>query len=82
MEHFSLPRTASLICCLICISTSILMAQQLQRIPLSEGWTIKASDFPDAERLTTTVPSVVQEVLTRSGLIPDPYYGTNENEVQ
>ena len=58
------------------------MAQQLQRIPLSEGWTIKASDFPDAERLTTTVPSVVQEVLTRSGLIPDPYYGTNENEVQ
>lgn len=82
MEHFLPPRTSSLITLLLLLMINTAMTQQLDRLPLTKGWTIKASDYPKAEHISTTVPSVVQEVLTRSGLIPDPYYGTNENDVQ
>lgn len=82
MEYFSASRTGSLLTLLLLLSINTAMTQQLDRLPLTEGWTIRASDFPQAEGLSTTVPSLVQEVLTRSGLIPDPYYGTNENDVQ
>ena len=82
MEYFSALRTSSLTTLLLLLIINTTMTQQMNRLPLTEGWTIKASDFPQAEGLSTTVPSVVQEVLTRSGLIPDPYYGTNENDVQ
>ena len=58
------------------------MSQTFQRTALHTDWTIKASDYPNAEGLNTTIPSLVQEVLSRSGLIPDPYYGTNEDVVQ
>lgn len=58
------------------------MGQEVLRQSLSTGWTLQSTDFPQAEKLSTTVPSSVQEVLVRSGLLPDPFYGTNENETQ
>ena len=77
---FYLP-TAGLFFSLL-LTSQILMGQELLREPLSTGWTIKSTDFETAEELSTSVPGTVQEVLTRSGLLPDPYYGTNEKEVQ
>lgn len=74
------PKWLTLILLLTLITP--LMSQSIQRTALSTGWTIKASAYPDAERLSASVPSSVQEVLSRSGLIPDPYYGTNEDVVQ
>ncbi|WP_367387969.1 glycoside hydrolase family 2 protein [Lewinella sp. LCG006] len=64
------------------LMSQILMGQEVLRESLSTGWTIKSTEFSDAEELSTPVPSTVQEVLSRSGLLPDPYYGTNETEVQ
>lgn len=58
------------------------MGQEVLRESLSTGWTIKSTDFATAEELSSPVPGTVQEVLSRSGLLPDPYYGTNEEEVQ
>lgn len=62
--------------------SQITMGQEVNRQALNEGWTLRATDFPRAEALSTSVPGSVQEVLIRSGLTPDPYYGTNETEVQ
>lgn len=53
---------------------------QAQTISLNEGWqfTQKGKDtWHDAE-----VPGSVQRDLIRLGILPDPYYGTNENDVQ
>lgn len=57
-------------------------AQQLERTALTEGWQLRAKDQPEASALPTRVPGLVQEELVRSGLLPDPYYGTHENDVQ
>ncbi len=57
-----------------------LMAQQKEIILLNEGWTFSQKGkniWYDAE-----VPGSVQRDLIRLGVLPDPYYGTNENEVQ
>jgi beta-mannosidase len=76
-----LLRSAGLFFSLL-LTSQILMGQDVLREPLSTGWTVKSTDFSTAEELSTPVPGTVQEVLSRSGLLPDPYYGTNETEVQ
>ncbi len=51
-----------------------------QTIQLNDGWQFsqKGKDtWYDAE-----VPGSVQRDLIRHGVLPDPYYGTNENDVQ
>jgi beta-mannosidase len=59
--------------------------------PLSTAWHLKRRDATvsietdfaaTAEWLEVTVPSTVYASLSAAGLIPDPYFGTNELEVQ
>lgn len=45
-----------------------------------ENWTFKASE--DQEWMPAQVPGCVHTDLLRLGKIPDPFYGTNEKEVQ
>ncbi|WP_294070187.1 beta-mannosidase [Proteiniphilum sp. UBA1028] len=69
----------------------MLTAQQSELIPLNEGW-----QFAQADKATHSnesgstfrqwyaaeVPGSVQRDLIRHGVLPDPYYGTNEKQVQ
>jgi len=57
-----------------------------QRTPL-RGWTLRAPDAPTEHAAarqwhSATVPGTVQGDLLRHGLIPDPYVGLNEHDVQ
>jgi beta-mannosidase len=47
---------------------------------LLEGWTFKASD--EETWLPAKVPGTVHGDLLRNGIIPDPFYGTNEKDLQ
>ncbi|MGQ8874472.1 beta-mannosidase [Paenibacillus sp. TSA_86.1] len=47
---------------------------------LFENWTFKACE--DQEWMPAQVPGCVHTDLLRLGQIPDPFYGTNEKEVQ
>ncbi|MEZ4986751.1 MAG: hypothetical protein R2795_17225 [Saprospiraceae bacterium] len=58
------------------------MGQETNRMYLHEGWHLRSAAFEQASPLLVSVPGTVQEELIRSGLIPDPYYGTHENDVQ
>lgn len=39
-------------------------------------------DYNDLQRYTATVPSFIHTDLMANGLIPDPYYGTNEDSTR
>ena len=39
-------------------------------------------DHNDLQRYTATVPSFIHTDLMANGLIPDPYYGTNEDSTR
>ncbi|NCB24540.1 MAG: glycoside hydrolase family 2 protein [Bacteroidia bacterium] len=69
----------------------MLVAQHSETISLNEGWQFRqASKSPQNEVTSSTatqwyeasVPGSVQRDLIRHGVLPDPYYGTNENKVQ
>ncbi len=62
--------------------TSASNSQDVQRIVLEDGWTFHAADQPNEAGVQAKVPGVVQADLIRHGLLPDPFYGTNENLVQ
>ncbi len=58
----------------------LLFAQQPQTISLNHGWQFSQADkneWRDAQ-----VPGSVQLDLVRHGILPDPFYGTNEKQVQ
>ena len=50
------------------------------RIPLDDGWSFFFKDrqawFP------ARVPGTIHTDLRQNGLIPDPFYGSNENDLQ
>ena len=55
-------------------------AQQSETITLNDGWQfarMNSDQWYDAE-----VPGSVQRDLVRHGLLPDPFYGTNEEQLQ
>lgn len=57
-----------------------LLAQPAKHLSLNDGWQFVQSgktDWLDAE-----VPGSVQRDLIRHGILPDPYYGTNETKIQ
>lgn len=60
----------------------MLHAQSFHRVPLTDGWMLQAASPTDAPSMATQVPGTVQHELLRRGLLPDPYYGTNEELVQ
>ena len=48
-----------------------------ERFELNGSWNLVSSD---GMRTTAEVPGSVAEALTEADLIPDPYYGVNEND--
>ena len=49
-------------------------------IPLDEGWTFYFKDRKDW--FPARVPGCIHTDLQQNGLIPDPFYGSNENDLQ
>src|SRR5690554_1090736 len=68
-----------------------LAAQQSEVLSLNDGWQFSQSDISEADEdhgISTSqwydaeVPGSVQRDLVRLGILPDPYYSTNEAKVQ
>ena len=68
-----------------------LVAQHSETISLNEGWQFRQANKSPQNGVTNStatqwyeaaVPGSVQRDLIRHGVLPDPYYGTNENKVQ
>ena len=55
----------------------------LKRIHLDHGWTFRQADEPDAGFLPANrLPTEIHRDLWRHGLIPDPFVGKNEKQIQ
>jgi len=52
----------------------------VEKIDISQNWKFRRAG--ETQWLDARVPGVVHLDLLRHGLIPDPYYGTNEDSVQ
>lgn len=66
---------------------TLLMAQQSEVLQLNEGWQFSqvADTNQNKENVSwydAEVPGSVQRDLIRLGVLPDPYYGTNEKLIQ
>lgn len=57
-----------------------MFAQNNEIITLNDGWQFTETDKDDWRE--AEVPGSVQRDLIRYKVLPDPYYGTNENDVQ
>ncbi|HHX32100.1 MAG TPA: glycoside hydrolase family 2 protein, partial [Bacteroidales bacterium] len=57
-----------------------LMAQFSETISLNEGW--QFSQVNDSVWYDADVPGSVQADLIRHNVLPDPFYGTNEKDIQ
>ncbi|MBP1663506.1 MAG: beta-mannosidase, partial [Bacteroidetes bacterium] len=58
----------------------MIYSQNSATISLNSGW--QFSEAGKNEWKDAVVPGSVQSDLIRLGILPDPYYGTNENVVQ
>ncbi|WP_294083282.1 beta-mannosidase [Proteiniphilum sp. UBA5384] len=58
----------------------ILSAQQDEILPLNDGW--EFSQMDKGQWYSAEVPGSVQHDLVRHKVLPDPFYGTNEEKVQ
>lgn len=61
------------------VMPSVLSAQQVEILLLNEGW--EFSKMNENQWHTAEVPGSIQRDLVRHSLLPDPYYGTNEEKV-
>ncbi len=66
---------------LLSLGTMVFAQTSVLTIPLNEGWQFREYGRPGPYR-SATVPGTVYTDLMKHGLIPDPYYRTNEREVQ
>ncbi len=58
----------------------ILPAQQVEALSLNEGW--EFSQMNKNQWYTTEIPGSVQRDLVRHNVLPDPFYGINEEKIQ
>ncbi|MEA5126626.1 MAG: glycoside hydrolase family 2 protein [Proteiniphilum sp.] len=58
----------------------ILPAQQVEALSLNEGW--EFSQMNKNQWYTAEVPGSVQRDLVRHNVLPDPFYGINEEKIQ
>ena len=67
---------------LLCCSASLFGQQPLspETIRLDGGWSFAESG--SGKWLSAEVPGTVHQDLLRHGLLPDPFYGTNEQKIQ
>lgn len=56
------------------------MAQKSNVITLNQDW--QFSQVGDTISYDAVVPGSIQADLIRNGVLPDPFYGTNERELQ
>ena len=63
-----------------CLMPLIMMAQKREVISLNEYW--QFSQVNDTVWYDAEIPGSVQADLIRHGVLPDPFYGTNEKEIQ
>ncbi|WP_213805099.1 glycoside hydrolase family 2 protein [Granulicella sp. dw_53] len=65
---------------------AVTASAQVMQVSLDEGWRFRAIAAPDhADAMqwhSATVPGVVQTDLYRAGVIPDPFFGDNEKQLQ
>ncbi|MDR4989154.1 MAG: glycoside hydrolase family 2 protein [Bacteroidales bacterium] len=54
----------------------------LQKIPLTQDWWFAEADLPDMQWMPAKVPGTVHTDLYNKGVIPDPFYGCNEHDLQ
>ncbi|MDR0422734.1 MAG: glycoside hydrolase family 2 protein [Proteiniphilum sp.] len=59
---------------------SVLPAQEGETLRLNEGW--EFSQMNEGQWYAAEVPGSVQRDLVRHGVLPDPFYGSNEEKVQ
>jgi beta-mannosidase len=75
---------------LLLFTPSFLMSQQSEVLQLNDGWQFAQANNPDQSKDSEStslwydaeVPGSVQRDLIRHGVLPDPYYGTNEKLIQ
>ena len=53
---------------------------KVRRLPLTSHWTFREATTPSS--YPASVPGCVHTALMRNGLIPDPFFGLNEKELQ
>lgn len=58
----------------------ILPAQQVEALSLNEGW--EFSQMNKNQWYTAEIPGSVQRDLVRHNVLPDPFYGINEEKIQ
>src|SRR5258708_40312589 len=79
-------RMRAVMMALVCTTSSRPMLGQLRQISLNEGWRFRAvasAEHPEAGKWrAATVPGVVQADLQAAGVIPDPFWGDNEKQLQ
>src|ERR1035437_7498711 len=73
-------------CALLFLIAATPLAAQMQQLPLDHGWRFRAVSslgHPEARGWhPAVVPGVVQTDLLHAGLIPDPFFGDNEKQLQ
>jgi beta-mannosidase len=52
------------------------------RIPLTNDWRFYALDNPTIDTFSTTIPGTVHTDLYEMGVIPDPFFGDNEQHLK
>jgi len=62
------------------VSASESSSSTMRRLPLASHWTFREATKPPS--YPASVPGCVHTDLLRNGLIPDPFFGLNEKELQ
>lgn len=75
--NYRLSLIASLLFCTVSVS---LLAQSNYYRLIDKAWQLQ--QYGDSISYPIQVPSSVQQELIRLGILPDPFYGTNEQRVQ
>lgn len=65
---------------LLSVMPILMMAQNSEVISLNEDW--QFSKVNDTVWYDAAIPGSVQSDLIRHGVLPDPFYGTNEKDIQ
>lgn len=71
-------RKITFIACLL--APFFLWSQSVETLLLNEGW--EFTQMNKGEWYSAEVPGSVQRDLIRHGVLPDPFYGTNEEKIQ
>lgn len=66
----------------LCLGTQRIYSQHPETIDLNGAWQFREAGEKEKEWLPATVPGTVHTDLFAAKLIPDPYFGANESDLQ